>query len=299
VHPQQATVVAIGNFDGVHAGHRELLARAHAEAPDLPLVVVTFWPHPQSVVRPGSEPALLTQLPERIRLLREAGADDVRVVPFTTDLMRYSPVEFVAKVLMPLQPAVICVGSNFTFGARASGTVQTLRELGEGRYRVAEVGLAEVDGTTTCSSLVRQALSSGDVGEAARHLGRPFRFGGVVVMGHQRGRELGFPTANIPVGRGMAVPADGVYAGWLTVEGERLATAVSVGRNPTFDDVPEAMVEAHVLDRDDLNLYGRWVDVDFVERLRGNEKFDGVDDLVQQIHADIARSRDVLGLSAS
>lgn len=297
VQPQQNSVVAIGNFDGVHVGHQALLAQARAQAPDLPLVVVTFWPHPKSVIRPGTEPPLLTDLPERIDHLRRAGADEVRVVPFTPDVMGWSPEEFVDRVLMPLNPTVIIVGSNFTFGKKAAGTVETLRELGQGRYRVHQVDLLAVHETTTCSSTVREALDRGDVAEAAVHLGRLFRYSGIVMMGHQRGRDLGFPTANLPVERGRAAPGEGVYAGWLTVDGqdEPMPASISVGTNPTFDDVPHVVVEAYVLDRTDLNLYGRLVHVDFVERLRGNVKFYGVDSLIEQMHHDVERTREVLG----
>ena len=311
--PPRSTVVVIGNFDGVHRGHRELLRQARDYAPGLPLVVVTFWPHPQSVVKPGSQPVLLTDLSARIQLLREAGADEVRVVPFTRDLMAWEPREFVERVLLPLNPEVISVGSNFTFGRRAAGTVDTLRELGAegqgpGQYRVAEVGLLKLDKVATCSSRVREAIAEGEVAEAAEHLGRPFRYSGVVVMGHQRGRELGFPTANLPVEAGHAAPGEGVYAGWLTIDAEAggvhelpgagvpMPAAISVGLNPTFDDVAEVVIEAYVLDRTDLELYGRRVHVDFIERLRGNVKFDGLDALIEQMHADVSRTREVLGL---
>ncbi|MGD8214962.1 bifunctional riboflavin kinase/FAD synthetase [Aestuariimicrobium sp. Y1814] len=290
------TVVAIGNFDGVHLGHQTLLAEAQAQAPELPLVVVTFWPHPKSVIRPGTEPPLLTDLPDRIDLLTKAGVSEVRVVPFTADVMAWSPQEFVDRVLLPLQPAVIVVGSNFTFGRKAAGTVATLKELGTGRYQVHEVDLTEVAQVTTCSSAVRQALADGDVEGAAEHLGRPFRYSGVVMMGHQRGRDLGFPTANLPVERGHAAPGDGVYAGWLTIDGETTAmpASISVGTNPTFDDVPHVVVEAYVLDRTDLNLYGKTVHVDFVARLRGNVKFYGLDSLVEQIGKDVEDTRRIL-----
>ena len=294
-----ATVVAIGNFDGVHAGHRALLAEARAQAPELPLLAVTFWPHPQSVVRPGTEPLLLTDLPERIRLLRGAGVDEVRCLPFTRDLMGLSPEEFVDRVIVPLRPEVVCVGANFTFGRKAAGTVDLLRTLGEGRFRVHEIDLVQVNASTTCSTLVREALASGDVAAAAEHLGRPFSYAGIVMMGHQRGRDLGFPTANLPVQKGHAAPGDGVYAGWVIVDetGERLPAAISVGTNPTFDDVPDVVVEAYVLDRDDLNLYARCIHVEFIERLRGNVKFDGLDSLVEQMNADVARTREILGVS--
>ena len=300
------TVVVIGNFDGVHRGHRELLAHAQAQAPDLRLVAVTFWPHPQAVIHPGSEPELLTGLDDRIRLLKQAGAAEVRVVSFTRDVMGWSPEQFVDNVLTPLNPRVVVVGTNFTFGSRASGTVETLAELG-GRpggcgFAVEPLPLVTTEEQITCSSLIRTAISSGDVEGAIEHLGRPHRYVGTVVMGHQRGRELGFPTANLPVEHGHLAPADGVYAGWLTrldePAAEPLPAAISVGTNPTFDDVPNRVVEAYVLDRDDLELYGVRVAVEFVARLRGNVKFTGLDTLIEQIKADVVKTRQVLGLPA-
>lgn len=295
----QPSIVVIGNFDGVHRGHRALVQSAAQIEPGLRLLALTFWPHPQAVVAPGTEPVLLQRLPDRIEHLRAAGVDEVRVVPFTRELMTWEPAEFVERVLLPLEPRVVCVGENFTFGRRAGGTVETLRDLGQGRFRVEVVELVEVEREATCSSLVREALAAGDVRAAAEHLGRQFSYAGVVVMGHQRGRELGFPTANLPVEPGHAAPGEGVYAGWLEVEGgEPMPAAISVGRNPTFDDVTETVIEAYVLDRDDLSLYGRTVRVEFVERLRGNVRFDGLDALVEQMHADVERTREVLGIGA-
>ncbi len=292
------TVVAIGNFDGVHRGHAEVLARAQAEAPGLPLVAVTFWPHPVQVLRPDRAPELLCDLPERIELLKEAGAHEVRVVEFTSRVAQWSPADFVERVVAPLNPEVVVVGENFTFGHRALGTVETLRDLGEGRFRV--VGLPLVcDADALSSSRVRTALASGDVAAAASILGRPFRYAGIVVMGDQRGRTLGFPTANLTVPPGHACPSDGVYAGWVTrtdVAGaERWAAAISVGTNPTFDGA-ERRVESYVLDRTDLELYGVPIAVDFVARLRGQVRFDSLDALVGQMAADVNATRKALGL---
>ncbi|GAB3703457.1 bifunctional riboflavin kinase/FAD synthetase [Mariniluteicoccus flavus] len=292
-----ATVVAIGNFDGVHRGHHAVLARARALAPEARLVVVTFWPHPMSVIRPGQAPKLLCSLDDRVALLRQAGADDVVVCPFTTEMAALSPEEFVAAHIAPLAPSLIVVGTNFRFGHRASGDVATLRRLGE--WRVEALDLLETDAHTTSSTEVRRLLSGGDVAGAAHHLGRLFSFRGTVVVGHQRGRGLGFPTANLPVPAGFAAPADGVYAGWVTRLDDAAAApwpaAISVGTNPTFDDVPEVVVEAHVLGRDDLELYGVAIAVDFVDRLRGNVRFEGIEQLVAQIGADCAKAKELLG----
>lgn len=293
----ERSVVAIGNFDGVHSGHVEVLRAAQALDPQAPLVAVTFWPHPMQVLRPEQAPKLLTTLNDRIRLLKAAGAAEVRVVQFTRDVSTWSPAEFVDRVITPLHPSHVVVGENFRFGYRAQGTVDTLRELGRGRFDVDALELVQVDDEETCSTLVRQALEAGDVRLAARQLGRPFRVRGVVVMGDQRGRDLGFPTANLPVPQEMAVPADGVYAGWLTVlddpDGQPMPAAISVGTNPTFQGL-ERRVETHVLDRTDLQLYGSRIAVDFVERLRGQITFTGIEDLIVQMDADVVRTRELL-----
>ncbi len=296
------SVVAIGNFDGVHNGHRQLLADARAFAPELPLVALTFWPHPMSVVRPDGAPKLLSSLQRRIELLRDAGAHEVRVVHFTRDVSRWSPREFVEKVIDPLHPRIVVVGENFRFGYRAGGTVETLRELGHGHFEVRAIPLIHVDGENTCSTLVRRALRSGDVELARRQLGREFRLCGVVVMGDQRGRLLGFPTANLDMFEDLEVPADGVYAGWLlrldAPDSDRWPAAISVGSNPTFDG-EERRVESYVLDRDDLELYGVEVGVEFVARIRGQRRFDDVNELVAQMHRDVERVRGVLALETS
>ena len=291
------TVVAIGNFDGVHLGHREVLAAARATRPGAPLVAVTFWPHPMVVLRPDAAPELLCDLAERIDLLRHAGADEVRVVEFTRRVADWSPQEFVEHVLAPLHPATVVVGENFRFGRRALGTVDTLRELGAGTFEVVVLPLVS-DVAALSSSRVRHSLAVGDVEAAAGVLGRPFRYTGIVVMGDQRGRTLGYPTANLTVPEGHACPADGVYAGWLTclekADAEPMPAAISVGTNPTFDGV-ERRVETYVLDVEDLELYGCRIGVDFITRLRGQVKFDSLDDLIVQMDADVAAAREVLG----
>ena len=307
VHP---TVVVIGNYDGVHVGHRALLERALAEgrrrgerdesgaARPLPVVVVTLWPHPVSVFAPERAPQLLDSLADRIDRLKDQGVHEVRVVRFNKEVAAWSPEHFVDTILMPLHPRVVVVGSNFTFGARAAGTVDTLRELGRGRFEVLSLDLVGVHEEHTCSTLIRAALAVGDVETAAEHLGRPFRVRGVVVVGDQRGRQLGFPTANLGIDPALATPADGVYAGWVTRLHEPgaipMPAAISVGSNPTFVGA-ERRVESYVLDRTDLELYGEEIAVDFVARLRGMLKFDGVQPLVEQMHRDVAQTRVVLG----
>lgn len=298
-------VLVLGNFDGVHIGHRAVLSRARELDPGAKIVAVTFWPHPAAVVRPGSEPALLSSLIDRIGLLRDAGADDVKVIDFTAELAQLEPKEFVEQELLPLHPTRIVVGQNYRFGHCASGDVSTLAELGNGPGAVGDYQVTALellgDGTDdTSSTTIRTLLAEGDVVHAATHLGRLFRFSGTVVKGFQRGRELGFPTANLPVPVGRATPADGIYAGWVRRTDADAAAlwpaAISVGTNPTFDDVLATVVEAHVLDRDDLELYGVPIAVDFVARLRGNVKFDGMEPLMAQIAADVEESRQLLGM---
>ncbi len=290
--------MVIGTFDGVHSGHRLLLQRAREHEPGARVVAVTFWPHPVSVVRPGAEPKLLCDPVQRERLLREAGADEVVVVPFSREVSQWSPAEFVDRVLRPLQPRRVLVGEGFSFGHRAAGSATTLAELLGSDVVVESVPLARTDGAVTSSTRIRAALAEGDLDTVTRLLGRPYCFGGRVVVGDQRGREMGFPTANLLVPASMAVPADGIYAGWLTVregpDAGRHPAAISVGTNPTFDGV-QHRVEANVIGRTDLELYGLEVDVEFTAWVRGQVRYTGVEDLVAQIRLDVAQIRDILG----
>jgi riboflavin kinase/FMN adenylyltransferase len=299
-HAWGPSVVTIGVFDGVHRGHQRIVARAAAAARDLglPLVVVTFDPHPADVIRPGSHPAQLCSLRRRAQLLGEHGADAVCVLEFTLEFSQLTPGEFVRAVLADrLHTRRVVVGENFRFGHRAAGDLALLAELGE-KYDFQAEGMSLLadDGVTMSSSAIRDLVAAGDVAGAARGLGRPHRVEGVVVRGEQRGRALGFPTANLETAEHTAIPADGVYAGWLASldadgqEADRWPAAISVGTNPTFDG-RHRVVEAYALDRDDLDLYGVHVAVDFAARLRGMVRFDSVDALVDQMHADSAAAR--------
>lgn len=292
------TAVVIGNFDGVHLGHQHVLARARdlADERRLTLVAVTFDPHPMAVLRPEHAPVMLTSVEQRAELLAAAGADAVLALPFDKDMAGWSPDEFAQRVLVEgLHTAVCVVGANFRYGCKAAGDVACLRAYGAEHGFGAE-GIALDGGPQVWSSTyIRTCLASGDVAGAAEALGRPYAVRGVVVKGDQRGRELGFPTANVPAT--TAAPADGVYAGWLTRRdtGDTYPAAISVGTNPTFDGVVGRRVESYVIDRTDLELYGVEVEVAFVERLRGMVAFDSVDALVTQMNADVDRTRELLG----
>jgi riboflavin kinase/FMN adenylyltransferase len=293
-------VVTIGVFDGVHLGHQRIVGQATEEASrlGLPVVVVTFDPHPDEVVRPGSHPPFLCTPRRRAELLAGLRVDAVWMLPFTAEFSRLSPDEFVRAVLVDrLHAARVVVGENFRFGHRAAGDVALLAELGDKYDFTAEgVPLLTVDGVLISSSEIRERLAAGDVAGAARDLGRPHRVEGVVVRGQQRGRTLGFPTANLETLPHTAIPADSIYAGWLASLGVggagvgRWPAAVSVGTNPTFGD-QERSVEAYALDRNDLDLYGVHVAVDFLARLRGMVRFDSAEELIAQMHRDEADAR--------
>ncbi|KAB2809644.1 bifunctional riboflavin kinase/FAD synthetase [Pimelobacter simplex] len=297
------TVVTIGNFDGMHLGHQHVVRRAREVAAEVGVdhvVAVTFDPHPIAVLRPEHAPPTLTTIDGRLRLLGEAGVDDVLVIPFSREIAGWSPQEFIDRILLAaLHAKAVVVGANFRFGNRAAGDCNLLRAAGaEHDFVLEEVSL---DGgpQVWSSTYVRTCLAAGDVAGAAEALGRPFTTRGVVVEGDKRGRELGYPTANVPVRTGAAVPADGVYAGRLTVldgpdAGTTYPAAISVGTNPTFAGERESRVESYVLDRTDLDLYGREVEVAFADRLRGMVRFDSVDDLLTAMADDVARARTIL-----
>lgn len=312
-------------FDGVHRGHAELISHAvkSGRSRGVPTVLMTFDPHPMEVVFPGSHPAQLTTLTRRAELVEETGIDVFLVMPFTADFMKLTPERYIHELLVEsLHVVEVVVGENFTFGKKAAGNVNLLRKAGErlgfaveGMTLVSEVsepdwgersdGVRLRDETVTFSSTyIRSCVDAGDVVAAAEALGRPHRVEGVVVRGDGRGRVLGFPTANVAPPMHSAIPADGVYAAWFTVlghgpvvgtvtPGERYQAAVSVGTNPTFSGRTRT-VEAFVLDTE-ADLYGQHVAVDFVARIRGQEKFDSIDDLVVAMGADTARARTILG----
>jgi riboflavin kinase/FMN adenylyltransferase len=306
------SVVTIGNFDGVHRGHQAVLAAVvrRAAPAGLQAVAVTFVPHPLAVLYPERAPEPLTTHDHKLDLLAATGLDAVLSMPFTRELARWSPERFVDEVLVAaLGARIVVVGGDMRFGHRNSGDVSTLRTLGQrlgfGVDVIDDLGVPGRDGGADggrrwSSTWVRELVAAGDVETAANLLGRPHRVTGVVVHGDHRGRALGYPTANLAPNAVGVVPADGVYAGRLTVVddddggGALWPCAVSVGTNPTFDGTSRR-VEAYVLDRDDLDLYGRTVAVELVRRLRPTLRFGDVEALQDQMARDVEQCRQVLG----
>ncbi|HWJ60486.1 MAG TPA: bifunctional riboflavin kinase/FAD synthetase [Acidimicrobiales bacterium] len=304
--PQPPSVVTIGAYDGVHLGHRAVIdqVRALASAQGLQTVVVTFDRHPAMVVRPESAPKLLCDLDQKLELLAEAGVDATYVVHFDEERAKETAEEFVHEVLVGcLTAKAVVVGEDFHFGHKRGGNVALLREMGaslgftvEGLELVGPGGTPAAEGAIVSSTAVRSLLAEGDVQGAAALLGRPHEVRGTVEHGDKRGRELGFPTANLRIPAEIQLPADGIYAGWFErADGSVHATAMSLGHRPTFYERPQGapLLECNLIDFTG-DLYGEAVRVRFVERLRGEIKFDGIDPLIAQMRADVEQTRSLL-----
>lgn len=301
------SVVAIGKFDGVHSGHRAVIDRARVAAMDdgARVVAVTFDRNPLALLRPDRCPEPLASVDQKIALLAEAGVDAVLVLRFDEELAALAPEEFAQRILVDALHAVcVMVGVDFRFGRGGAGDPAFLTTFGETHgFTVDVVGDVQGGGRRVSSTWVREMLAAGQVEDAARLLGRPHAVRAEVVHGLKRGRELGYPTANLSTDAEGFIPADGVYAGWLIDEGTdagrvraatRYPAAVSVGTNPTFDDVPQRQVEAYVLDETGLDLYGHTVQVQFTARIRGMVRFEGIDALIERMDADVAEVRAAL-----
>jgi riboflavin kinase/FMN adenylyltransferase len=298
----RACVVTIGAYDGVHIGHRLVIDRVRrvATEQDLASAVVTFDQHPAYVVRPESAPLVLTDLEQKLELLGDTGVDYALVVHFDLARSKESAEDFVREVLIGcLDTRAVVVGHDFHFGYQRRGNVPLLQDMGaELGFDVTGLRLfAEGPrGEPVSSTRIRAALAAGAVGEAATLLGRPHQVRGVTAPGDERGRTLGFPTANVAVPANVALPADGVYAGWyLRPDGLRRAAALSLGRRPTFYESAElSLLEAHLLDFDG-DLYGEPARVEFVAHIRGQVRFDSSEELVEQMGRDVAATRVALG----
>jgi riboflavin kinase / FMN adenylyltransferase len=300
--PGERSVITIGAYDGVHLGHQAVIAdvRQLAEATGARSAVVTFDRHPASIVRPESAPLLLTDLDQKLELLATTGVDATVVVHFDEEQSREDPLVFAQRVLVDcLATSIVVVGDDFHFGRDRRGNVGTLRELGarEG-FEVQPLSLVQrTDGPDEpiSSTAIRRALAGGQVELASSMLGHLFEARGVVVQGDQRGRLLGFPTANVQVPNAICLPADGVYAGWyFRPDGSRHECAINRGRRPTFfEHADHSVLEAHLLDFDD-DLYGEPARVQFQSFLRSERKFDGIDALVSQLKHDVDHARAAL-----
>jgi len=297
------SVATIGVFDGVHRGHAEIIGKAveQARARDIPSVLVTFVPHPSEVLRPGSHPPQLTTIVRRAELVEQFGVDVFLALPFTLEFSQMPPDRFAHLALVEKLHAVgVVVGENFRFGHKAAGDVTLLQRLGQSfGFTASGVPLLTEGATVLSATYVRTCVQAGEVRSAAQALGRPHRLDGVVERGDQRGRELGFPTANLRTEQWAAVPADGVYAGrvvrldeWGRTRDVLGTAAISVGTNPTFE-VRQRRVEAYVLDFEG-DLYGQGIGIEFVERLRGMVKFEGIEPLIEQMNDDVRRTRELL-----
>ena len=285
-------VVAIGIFDGVHAGHQQIIATArHAGE----VTVVTFDPHPTSVIAPERVPTQLVNLKDRISLLKEVGATSVEVINFNKDFSTLSPDKFIEDVLVGRFSAEhVVVGENFNFGYKAQGTPKYLSEVGpKYGFAVSIVKLQEDRGSAISSSRIRNLIIDGQIERANELLTRNFYLKGLVVHGEKRGREIGYPTANIGLTSLATIPADGVYAGWLSVDNQRWPAAISIGTNPTFPGVRGRQVEAYALDQTDLELYDLEAKIEFGYRLRDTWKFDGLEPLLKQMKKDCDQAREL------
>jgi len=290
----ETNVVVIGVFDGVHKGHQVLLNRAKEIADGRNIVALTFDPHPTTVFAPDRAPTMLTTLADRVELLKIHNADQVAVMKFNEKFAAMSPEDFVQTVLVnQLHASTIIVGENFTYGHKAAGNVDSLIKSGLTHNFTIDVQELKADDEVISSSRIRKLVVEGKVEEARELLSRPHRLDGVVVHGEKRGREIGYPTANLGKIEGQTIPADGVYAGWLTVGINFWPAAISIGTNPTFEGDRGRQIEAYALDQQGLDLYDKNASIEFGWYLRPTLKFDGLEPLLEQMKKDCDKAREL------
>jgi riboflavin kinase/FMN adenylyltransferase len=290
----ESSVVVIGVFDGVHKGHQLLLNHAKEIADGRSIVALTFDPHPTTVFAPDKAPTMLTTLADRVELLKIHNADQVAVMKFNEKFAAMSPDDFVETVLVSqLHASTVIVGKNFTYGHKAAGTVESLIASGLTHHFTVDVQELKADTEVISSSRIRKLVIEGKVEEARGLLSRPHRLDGVVVHGEKRGREIGYPTANLGNIEGQTIPADGVYAGWLTVGINFWPAAISIGTNPTFEGARGRQVEAYALDQEGLELYDKSASIEFGWYLRPTLKFDGLEPLLEQMKKDCDKAREL------
>jgi riboflavin kinase/FMN adenylyltransferase len=290
----ETSVVLIGVFDGVHKGHQQLLNRAKEIADGRAIIALTFDPHPTTVYAPTKVPTSLTTLADRVELLKIHNADQVAVMKFNERFAAMSPEDFVANVLVgQLHASTVVVGKNFTYGHKAAGNVESLIAAGLTHNFTVDVQELKADTEVISSSRIRALVVAGKVEEARTLLSRPHRLDGVVVHGEKRGREIGYPTANLGAIEGQTIPADGVYAGWLTVGINFWPAAISIGTNPTFEGERGRQVEAYALDQEGLELYDKNASIEFGWYLRPTLKFDSLEELLVQMKKDCDKAREL------
>lgn len=287
--PTVGGAVVIGIFDGVHKGHQLIIKKAR-ESGDV--VALTFYPHPAEVLNPGKAPTELLPLNERIKYLIESGVTSVAVLTFTNEFSQMSPIDFIEKIIKAnLNAKSITVGSNFRFGHKAMGDVDFLQK--NSKVKVTGLDLAVELGTSISSTRIREAIANGNIEIARELLTRPHVLIGNVIHGEKRGRTIGYPTANISLTKRSTIPSDGVYAGWLTVEGSKWPAAISIGTNPTFAGERNRQVEAYALDQKNLELYDKVARVEFGWRLRDTIKFEGLEPLLAQMKVDCEKAKEL------
>lgn len=294
------TVVSIGVFDGVHRGHQALMRTVIEKAAELEAtpVVVTFNRHPLAVIAPGSEPPLITTISQRARVMGAVGIMALVVLEFDDAMRHMSPEQFVRTVLVDgLGCMHVVVGANFRFGHQQAGTIETLTDLGAKFGFGVTIFALQLDrgDEVVSSSLIREHIADGDMEQVAEELDRPYVLEGTVEHGSNRGHDLGFPTANLAVHDHMILPKLGVYVGWMRWKEDRYPAVMNVGLNPTFGDRDTPIVEAYIIDFDE-DLYGETIEIEFTHRLRDELRFTNVDDLVQQMRADVEEGRRLLGI---
>jgi riboflavin kinase/FMN adenylyltransferase len=288
----ETNVVVIGVFDGVHKGHQLLLNRAKEIADGRPIIALTFDPHPTTVFAPDKAPTMLTTLADRVELLKIHNADQVAVMKFNEKFAAMSPDDFVETVLVgQLHASTVIVGKNVTYGHKASGNVDTLIKSGLTQNFTVDVQELKSDTEVISSTRIRALVAEGKVEQARELLSRPHRLDGIVIHGEKRGREIGYPTANLGNIEGQTIPADGVYAGWLTVGINFWPAAISIGTNPTFEGARGRQVEAYALDQEGLELYDKNASIEFGWYLRPTLKFDGLEPLLEQMKKDCDKAR--------
>ncbi|MFM2103108.1 MAG: hypothetical protein RL740_195 [Actinomycetota bacterium] len=284
--PIKGGTVVIGNFDGVHVGHQQLLHDAQKFGN--PIVAMTFEPHPTTLFAPDKAPTHLTSLEARINLLLKYGADAVVVIDFDKEFANLEPDQFVNQILInQLEAKAVVVGTNFTYGKGAAGKAEDLRNFG---FQVEVHNLQESNGVIS-STRIRNLIFEGNLELANLLLGHKFTLEGIVVHGEKRGQAIGYPTANLGLSGNWTIPADGIYAGWLEVENQRWPAAISIGTNPTFEGIRARQVEAYAIDEEGLNLYDKSAKIIFGWRLRETIKFDGLQPLLDQMKIDCDQAR--------